>query len=591
MIKKLRFLSLFLSLLLAVTTYAQQTITLGYCNNELSDKAEALGNTGTGVQSFQAAIRIPASRLVSLKGNKITKIRFASSAGLTNVYVWMRPALDQPVFGNRPQKVETIEEGWNEVTLTNPYEITGEEIYVGFNGKCPAQTYIYMDGESHPNGSFFYTGSGWEDFYSYGYQPWCIQAVVEVDAGATVSDMALEGCTFASTYSKIGESVDAYINVANYGVEKSACPKVLYSVNGGEAKATDISGDIEPGKTQIYTVSVPTDANTFKSGTNEVKIWLDIEDAVAENNSVVAGLNCYENAFPRKVLLEHFTTLVCVNCPYGHNTLSKLLEGKDNYVWVSHHVGYNTDELTVNASNQMFNFGLQGAPSAMFDRSIVYMSDRETSPILSIGYPNAELGASYLTPDYDACAATPAFVSVNISNKYDAENQTLETTISGEKEALFDVFFTDSKLSVQLVEDKVNTIGSQSGSGQKVHNNVFRMSLTEFMGDDIQWDGSTYSMTFTTPIAPKWNPDNLRVVAFVNRGFQSDLSQVQVLNANQLKLTDENTGIEDLGIGDAQVLNREYYNLQGQKMAAPLKGMPYIERVTTTEGVKTLKRL
>lgn len=219
------------------------------------------------------------------------------------------------------------------------------------------------------------------------------------------------------------------------------------------------------------------------------------------------------------------------------------------------------------------------------------MSDRETSPILSIGYPNAELGASYLTPDYDACAATPAFVSVNISNKYDAENQTLETTISGEKEALFDVFFTDSKLSVQLVEDKVNTIGSQSGSGQKVHNNVFRMSLTEFMGDDIQWDGSTYSMTFTTPIAPKWNPDNLRVVAFVNRGFQSDLSQVQVLNANQLKLTDENTGIEDLGIGDAQVLNREYYNLQGQKMAAPLKGMPYIERVTTTEGVKTLKRL
>ena len=42
--------------------------------------------------------------------------------------------------------------------------------------------------------------------------------------------------------------------------------------------------------------------------------------------------------------------------------------------------------------------------------------------------------------------------------------------------------------------------------------------------------------------------------------------------------------------GEGNVIGREYYNLQGQRIAAPTQGV-YLEKVLTDKGVVTYKRM
>ena len=60
-----------------------------------------------------------------------------------------------------------------------------------------------------------------------------------------------------------------------------------------------------------------------------------------------------------------------------------------------------------------------------------------------------------------------------------------------------------------------------------------------------------------------------------------------------IDLSDEaQSGIRGVEVaeGEAQVLRREYFNLQGQRIAAPTKGV-YLEKVTTNKGSFTRKHL
>ena len=143
---------------------------------------------------------------------------------------------------------------------------------------------------------------------------------------------------------------------------------------------------------------------------------------------------------------------------------------------------------------------------------------------------------------------------------------------------------------MQLVEDAVETIGKQTGSGSQIHDHVYRVSLTPSLGEPIEWQGDAYSQSFTAAVPETWNEGNLRVVAFVNRPYKnSDCTNIQVLNANDLRLSTLN-GIDNINIDRSAASRREYFNLQGQRIAAPQKGI-YIEKITTAEGTLCVKRV
>lgn len=76
---------------------------------------------------------------------------------------------------------------------------------------------------------------------------------------------------------------------------------------------------------------------------------MESNDNYKGNDSISSDLLIYKTSYPHKVLCEHFTTLACSNCPVGHDALAQIFKSKDNNVWMAHHIGYYTDELTQQA--------------------------------------------------------------------------------------------------------------------------------------------------------------------------------------------------------------------------------------------------
>lgn len=222
-----------------------------------------------------------------------------------------------------------------------------------------------------------------------------------------------------------------------------------------------------------------------------------------------AALTAEADTYPRKVLVEHFTTMKCPNCPRGNNTLTESVKERD-VVWVAHHVGYYTDELTAEDSNEMLYFGITGAPYAMIDRSVWESGELK----VSIGYSNAVAGAKIVGGYIDKAAMVPANVGITITKDYNEETRDLTVTVSLERNADLP---EDAHLTVQMVEDGVYAEGSQAGAPNvHRHNNVYRRSLTNILGDEIAWEGNTSTTTYTLTVPEEWNDASTRVVAFVN---------------------------------------------------------------------------
>ena len=76
---------------------------------------------------------------------------------------------------------------------------------------------------------------------------------------------------------------------------------------------------------------------------------MESNDNYKGNDCISSDLLIYKTSYPHKVLCEHFTTLACYNSPVGHDALAQIFKGKDNNVWMAHHIGYYTDELTQQA--------------------------------------------------------------------------------------------------------------------------------------------------------------------------------------------------------------------------------------------------
>lgn len=590
--KILRIIACVIGLCTAASSFADHEITLGYCPNEFSENISGIENQlSSGTLTFQAAILIPGSRLMALKGHHLTKMRFACTEGVSNIYAWARYDLKSTVINNRPTKVGTAKAGWNEVTFVEPIEITGKDLYVGYNGKVPAGGAIYCDGVSNPNGNFFYDGSAWANFTNYGYDPLCIQVVAEISGDLPLNDLAVEKCTFANPYTRIGDNVSATISINNYGEKEVDIPAMHYSFGDGKVYDIPVQGKIYPEEVQAIDVTI--NSANMPEGIVPLKVWMDANNEYKANDTLTANIYTYTEAYSRKTLIEHFTTLKCINCPLGHDVLNALVNGRKDYVWVAHHIGYQTDELTQQTSYSLQKFGAQAAPMGMFDRRMLGNNDYAGQPAFSllkggsgsIVAPNLKV----LQPYFNIATSTPAFVSVNIENHYDPATRQLTTTVSGERNKIFTTFYDKSCLTVELIEDKVQTKAGQVGSGEKVHNHVYRDAITRITGDSINWTGDTYTETYTYTIPETWNAKNVSVVAFVNRPTD-DVANADVLNAESLNINCV-TGINNVATAGAQILSRKLFNLQGQRINCAPQNGAYIERIETTQGTQTIKHV
>lgn len=238
--------------------------------------------------------------------------------------------------------------------------------------------------------------------------------------------------------------------------------------------------------------------------------------------------------FPRKFLLEHFTSANCNQCPMGMKYIVEYLDRQTTpYIWVSHHAVYGTDEYTIPASNAiaMNYLSMNSVPSVVFNRT-------KQDGLLVIGAWDIE----NLAVKDD----TLAEASVVIDHQFDATTRRLDISVSGQvanKER------TEYLLSILIKENGL--VGKQedaycSWKGAKwqeyMHPRVVRDMVTATFGDTVKVENQAYSYSTSYIIDKEWVAENCCVVAYLTQ-----LEKSPVINAEQAPLVKGTEGGEQYG--------------------------------------------
>lgn len=324
-----------------------------------------------------------------------------------------------------------------------------------------------------------------------------------------------------------GNSTNIYAVIENTGHEPMTSVTIEYTVGTNAPETRNITG-ISVAPFSYYVDTLTTTYSTVGSVPVDIVMTSVNGDAnfvgtETSTQTVFAVYNPADAAQREAALLEHFTTAQCQFCPGGHRSLAASVTGiEDKVVWVAHHVGFGTDAMTLDESEQIANaFSVSGAPQIMINRDINYtLVDEGEEPTVS-GYIGNE---AYDKDRLQRAAAEPAFATIHIGNiNFDESSRQLSIEVSG---SLAIETAEIPNVTVWITEDSI--IGAQverSGNSQihhtdYQHDHVLRGLVTPIWGDaeaiSSNAKGTTFSKTYTYTVPASWKINKCRVVAFVN---------------------------------------------------------------------------
>ena len=277
--------------------------------------------------------------------------------------------------------------------------------------------------------------------------------------------------------------------------------------------------------------------------------------------------------FPRKFLMEHFTSERCNECPKGMIAIKDFLATQSTpYIWVSHHAIYGIDEYTIPEGNEIAQtFSIYSVPTVMLNRT--------NQP------DNIAIGTSRLE-NLNVIGDTLAEASVVINNTYNATTRQLDITVSGQvanKEA------EKYLLSILIKENHLVGLQADNYSSYKyatwqeyMHARVVRDFVTATFGDTVRVENQAYSYSASYVINDEWVAENCCVVAYL-----TPLEKAPIINAEQVALvagTEGGEQYEPYGIteGAGPSENISFDSLQVKKVA-------YNQLELTFTSTKTMK--
>lgn len=350
-----------------------------------------------------------------------------------------------------------------------------------------------------------------------------------------------------TSYNAMGTNFDFYTSVQNRSIDTMTSYTLNYTLNNGTPVTRNVTGiSVAPFSHYIDTVTInyPT-ATTLNIGITVSAPNGQVDPDTTDNTGSLQTV-VYDPAsvVQRKSLLDHFTTAVCVNCPAAHTRLDQAIAGnEDRLVWVAHHVGYYTDDMTYSpdaqSSGMMGFYGSSSfAPGMMLDRNPEIVPGNYSGVVGSVS------AVATIQSQISEALSVPAFVSVDFQNlSYNASSREVSFDVAGQfKQDISG----DINLTVYITEDSI--MGTQTGAtGQYKHDHVLRTVVSGYWGDDLTSTNAndTYSKHYTFTLPATWNNAKCRLVAFVNKHNTSFFDR-QVLNATKSPFLTTNLGIENV---------------------------------------------
>lgn len=588
--------------------------------------------TGVSVGSSTTqgmAIKLTQSKAELLKGHSIASVNAAfCSSRFSDFTLFITSDLDgTPLYS---QELDGSSSSWTEYTLDTPYEITGEEIYIGFTGTISTSySPLSFDGSTgYPGTTYVYDDGTWEDYYDAGLGSGNIQIVLADDYSFTDASLRMASM---DGYYKSGESYDLSCGeLFNFGSDTITSIDVTYTIGDGDAQTLTFDGlSVESGA--LYDIVLPS-VTFAESGVYATEVSITAvnggdNDADSSDNSDDTTLSVYPGDMSRNYLVENFTTQSCTNCPRGHTLLEGAVGDRDDVVIVAHHSGYGTDAFTMSEDVSLLFFnessgGGNFAPGFMTNR---YRVDSQSS-----SYPCPAFSISDemdLTDRLDEIAEIQPYVSVDITSSYDEDTRLLSGTVS--VYAYAEMPNDTTYLNLYIIQDSIEAY-QLSGGDNYMHRHVFRGTLdTGDFGTPFALaagDTYTHEFSYTVPesITSSYGSsssetfdvvlDHMSLVAFAANYNADDANDCVVYNTATVPFLGENnsSGITNVAVQNAEMnisaagsqlfINSEctsvdVYDLSG-KMAGRIYGGSgslsvnsgvYIVRGNTDSGTVTRK--
>jgi hypothetical protein len=249
-------------------------------------------------------------------------------------------------------------------------------------------------------------------------------------------------------------------------------------------------------------------------------------------NELGSGGNNNNSDTVRRVMIEEFTGVKCVNCPGGSAEIENLLaQHGDKLVAVSIHTGFfsqvypqSTQNLTV-AEGTAINatYGpVTGYPAAIVNRKA--FNGQSARPLI----------LSDWGPRIADELAESAKVRVDFDHTWNAGTRNLDVTVDVEEitnagsNLVLTVYVTeDSIVSAQLTPAGIND--------NYVHKHVLRVVLPNTQGEPLASLPSTKS--FSTTLPALWRAEKCHIIAFVSRNDPAN-NNYEVLQVKQEHLVE-----------------------------------------------------
>lgn len=381
--------------------------------------------------------------------------------------------------------------------------------------------------------------------------------VDDVRVEATTTDAVAVADAAVPAFMPAGEMDNVRVTLRNMGTSVLQSVDYTYTIGVGYGSGSFGGLGIAPGATA--SVSVPVQVPQSQ-GQLPVAIYFSNPNGSADPDpadNVASGqatLFDPATAARRVSLLENFTTQQCGNCPVGHENIMTSISGAaDRVALVCHHVGYGTDQFTIDASSGLLSLYPSGeyAPAMMLDRDASNFGG--SSPV----YGDNGISPTLVRQRIDAATLSTTDVAVSMENiGFNPQTRVLSVTVAGRFFA--DRQMDDPRLGLFLVEDSL--VSYQSGAdGNYRHDRVIRASLSDVWGDagivGSTAAGSSFSHTFTLTLPSTWRADHCSLVAFVAEHGSSNSAR-RVANA---AMSGYISGVSEavVGIAEAEALSVE----------------------------------
>lgn len=296
------------------------TLYWGYSSEKIADKIPGGSNN-------PVAIYVPADVAQRYKGKKISGVRYGLDNMVSSVRVFITEDLNSGSYFTQQSTSDPTRcaMGWNYLPLDQPYEITGQPFYVGYDYQGGYQCAGVSD-TYNENGCWANVGYGWQNFATNDWHKNALALSLCITGTDFPVDLALTNLSRGLAGG--GRAADISGTVTNLSATAVKGYKLSYRIgNDGAAQTLQRDVTLAAGASDNFRISVGSQLPV-----GAYKVFCRITgadgkpDASAANDTLSTPLEVYA-AYPlKRMVVEEGTGIACGWCPRGIVALKEMYE-------------------------------------------------------------------------------------------------------------------------------------------------------------------------------------------------------------------------------------------------------------------------